>query len=178
MDIFATEWMRYAWNWWFLNRINRFQDFVGINYYFTDYYEIGDHRGSKNIEFFHRADPKVPKSNLGWYMEPEGVYPLLLRTWAHYKKPIIITESGVADENDEYRRWWLEESMVAMERAISEGVDLRGYYYWSLMDNFEWAYGWWPKFGLVHVDRENGMKRTIRGSAIWWAEWIAHKREV
>lgn len=175
LDEWATQGMRYGWNWWFLNRIRKCQDFVGINYYFTDYYELGDHRGTKNIEFFHRADPNFPKNDLGWYMEPEGVYPLLLRTWSHYKKPIIITESGLADEQDEYRQWWLAESMVAMERAISEGVDLRGYFYWSLLDNFEWAYGWWPKFGLIHVDRVHGMKRTVRPSAKWWAEWLKRR---
>lgn len=177
LDEWATKWMRYAWNWWFLNHIKRYQDFVGINYYFTDYYELGDHKGTKNIEFFHRADPNFPKNDLGWYMEPEGVYPLLLRTWAHYKKPIIITESGLADENDEYRRWWLEESMISMERAMSEGVDIRGYFYWSLLDNFEWAFGWWPKFGLIAVDRENGMKRTVRLSAKWWADWLANHND-
>jgi beta-glucosidase len=62
--------------------------------------------------------------------------------------------------------------MVAMERAISEGVDLRGYLHWSLLDNFEWAYGWWPKFGLVSIDRQSGMKRTVRPSAVWWSQWI------
>ena len=105
-------------------------------------------------------------------MEPEGLYPLLLRTWARYKKPIFITENGLADETDEYRRWWIEESLVAMEKAISEGVDLRGYFHWSLLDNFEWSFGWWPKFGLVKVDREHDMKRTIRPSARWFAKWL------
>jgi beta-glucosidase/6-phospho-beta-glucosidase/beta-galactosidase len=109
---------------------------------------------------------------LGWYMEPEGIYPLLLRVWAHYKKPIIITENGVADQDDQYRRWWIEETMVAMERALSEGVDLRGYFHWSLLDNFEWAQGWWPKFGLVEVDRKT-MRRKIRPSAKWLAGQLA-----
>jgi beta-glucosidase len=59
-----------------------------------------------------------------------------------------------------------------MERAISEGVDLRGYFHWSLLDNFEWQDGWWPKFGLVEIDRAHGMKRTIRPSAKWYAERI------
>lgn len=176
LDEIATKWMRYAWNWWFLNRIKNYQDFVGINYYFTDYYELGDHKGIKNVEFFHRANPKVPKNDLGWYMEPEGIYPLMLRTWSHYKKPIIITENGLADETDEYRRWWIEETMVAMERALSEGVDLRGYMHWSLLDNFEWAYGWWPKFGLIAVDRANGMTRKPRPSALWWAEWLKRQQ--
>ena len=81
-------------------------------------------------------------------------------------------ENGVADESDEYRRWWLEQTIVAMQRALSEGVDVRGYLHWSLLDNFEWKYGWWPKFGLVEVDRKNGMQRTIRPSAKWFAKRI------
>lgn len=162
MDGLSTKWMRYFWNWWFLNRVRRYQDFVGFNYYFTDYY----------TKLVKRSNPEVPVSDLGWYMEPEGLYPILLRLWSHYKKPIFVTENGVADQDDQYRRWWLEETIVAMERALSEGVDIRGYFYWSLLDNFEWKYGWWPKFGLVEVDRENGMKRTIRPSAKWFAEKI------
>ena len=161
-DEFSTKWMRYFWNWWFLKRIRRHQDFVGFNYYFTDYY----------TGMLKRRNPEVPKSDLGWYMEPEGIYPILLRIWAHYKKPIFITENGLADEDDAYRRWWIEETIVAMERAISEGVDLRGYFHWSLLDNFEWAFGWWPKFGLVAVNREHGMKRTVRPSAKWFANRI------
>ncbi len=158
IDTISTKWMRYYWNWWFLNRCRKQQDFVGFNYYFSDYYKG-----------FWRNNPKVPLSDLGWYMEPEGLYPLLLRTWSHYKKPIFITENGVADDSDGYRRWWLEETIVAMEKAISEGVDLRGYLHWSLLDNFEWKFGWWPKFGLVKVDRDHGMRRTVRPSAKWFA---------
>ncbi len=162
LDRFSTKWMRYFWNWWFLNRVKRHQDFVGFNYYFTDYY-----RG-----MIKRDNPSVPLNDLGWYMEPEGLYPLLLRVWSHYKKPIIITENGVADSVDQYRQWWIEETIVAMERALSQGVEVHGYLHWSLLDNFEWKYGWWPKFGLVEVDRENGMKRHIRPSAKWFAERI------
>lgn len=162
-DELSTKLMRYFWNWWFLKRINKYQDFVGMNYYFTDYYD----------SFFKRTDPGTPANDMGWYMEPEGLYPILMRAWAHFKKPIIVTENGVADMDDQYRRWWIEETIVAMERAISQGVDIRGYFHWSLLDNFEWAMGWWPKFGLVAVDREHGMKRTIRESTKWFAEKIA-----
>lgn len=161
-DELSTKWMRYWWNWWFLNRIKRQQDFIGFNYYFSDYY----------TGRLRRENPALPLSDMGWYMEPEGLYPLLLRVWAHYKKPIFVTENGLADENDHYRRWWLEETIIAMQRALSEGVDLRGYFYWSLLDNFEWAYGWWPKFGLVSVDRTHGMQRTVRPSAEWFRDRI------
>ncbi|MEO8862718.1 MAG: family 1 glycosylhydrolase, partial [Candidatus Saccharimonadales bacterium] len=161
-DEFSTKWMRYFWNWWFYNRIRNQQDFVGFNYYFTDYY----------TGFVERKNPKLPVNDMGWYMEPEGVYPLLMRVWARYKKPIFITENGLADEDDQYRRWWIEETIVAMERALSEGVDIRGYFHWSLLDNFEWAYGWWPKFGLIAVDREHDMKRTIRPSAKWYGDKV------
>jgi beta-glucosidase len=160
IDEFTTRFMRYFWNWLFLRRVRKQMDFVGFNYYFTDYYTgLGK-----------RKDPNVPLSDMGWYMEPEGLYPLLLSVSRRFKgKPIIITENGVADSNDEYRRWWIEETIVAMERAISEGVDLRGYFHWSLLDNFEWENGWWPKFGLYEVDRADGMKRTIRESSKWFA---------
>lgn len=161
VDEIVTSWMRYAWNWWFINRIKNTQDFVGFNYYFTDYYRS-----------IRRDNPRAPLNDLGWYMEPEGLYPLLVRVWAHYKKPIIITENGLADETDEHRTWWIEESIIAIERALSEGVNVKGYFHWSLLDNFEWKYGWWPKFGLVHVDRANNMKRTIRKSALYFSKKI------
>lgn len=161
IDSVSTKWMRYFWNWWFLYRIKNQQDFIGFNYYFTDYY----------TGLAKRENPKVPLNDLGWYMEPEGLYPLLIRLWSRYQKPIFITENGLADESDKFRRWWIEETIVAMERAISEGVDIKGYFHWSLLDNFEWKYGWWPKFGLVEVDRKT-MSRKIRPSAKWFAEKI------
>ena len=152
----------YIWNWWFLNRIRKQQDFVGINYYFSDYRDwLGRVR-----------NPKEPLSDLGWYMKPAGIYETITNVWRRYHKPILITENGLADATDMYRKWWLQETLQAMEKAIAEGVELRGYLHWSLLDNFEWAYGWWPHFGLVEVDRKT-MQRAIRPSAAWFAEEIA-----
>ncbi len=173
VDVTATHLMRYAWNWWFLNRIKNYQDFVGVNYYFTDYYEwlsMDLLRQGKLMP--ERKNPTFPMSDIGWYMEPEGLYSLTVRVWAHYKKPIMITENGLADMHDAYRRWWIEQTIVALQRSMSEGIDIVGYMHWSLLDNFEWAEGWWPKFGLVEVDRQNNMKRTIRPSAKYFAEQI------
>lgn len=165
IDSLMTKYMRFFWNWWFVKRISKHQDFIGFNYYFTDYY-----KGTQ------RKNPKFPLNDMGWYMEPEGLYPLLIRAYARFKKPIIITENGLADMNDEYRRWWIDESIMAMERAISEGVEIKGYLHWSLLDNFEWKYGWWPKFGLICVDRAT-MKRIPRPSALWLAERIDKIRQ-
>lgn len=152
----------YAWNWWFLNRIRKQQDFIGLNFYFTEY--ITSTGSLKN--------PVQPVSDLGWYMEPSGIEPLLQSITRRYHKPIIITENGLADATDAQRTWWIQQTMQALESALKNGVDLRGYLHWSLLDNFEWAYGWWPKFGLISVDRFT-MKRTVRPSARWFAKYIA-----
>jgi beta-glucosidase len=165
LDEISTKIMRYGWNWWWLNRIKRYQDFVGFNYYFTDYYKK-----------WHRTNPKEPVSDLGWYMEPGGILPLMRKINKHYPGvPIVITENGLADANDKQRKWWIEETMRVLDTARSENLPVIGYLHWSLLDNFEWAYGWWPKFGLVEVDRDNNMKRTIRPSAKWWAEELKRR---
>lgn len=161
LDELVVKIMRYTWNWWWLNRTRRQQDFIGFNNYHTDYYKG-----------FSRVNPDEPVNDLGWYMEPQAILPLMQRIAYHYPgKPIIITENGVADATDTYRKWWLEETMIAIKTAHSQDIPLIGYLHWSLLDNFEWAYGWWPQFGLVHVDRKT-MHRTIRPSARWWGTEI------
>lgn len=161
LDRWAATLMAYGNNWWFLNRIKHFQDFIGLNYYFTNY-----------VRGFKTVNPKEPLNDLGWYMEPAGIKPLLVEMTKRYGKPLMVTENGLADMADAHRQWWLDETMTALQGAMTEGADLIGYLHWSLLDNFEWKYGWWPKFGLVSVDREHDMKRTIRPSAKWWARYI------
>jgi beta-glucosidase len=156
----------YVWNYWFVDRIGKKQDFVGVNYYATNH-----HRGLKR----YTPATSIPKNDMGWDMEPRQLEHVLRAAWLRYGKPIIITENGLADAKDAHRTWWLQETIVAMQRALEHGVDLRGYMHWSLLDNFEWAYGWWPKFGLVAVDRET-MRRTIRQSAHAFAAEIKRLR--
>ena len=136
-----------------------------FNYYFTDYYSFKQYKGKKNT-LLHQDNPNLPKNDLGWYMEPEGIHPLLVRVWDHYKKPILITENGLADKDDEHRRWWVEETIVAMERALSEGIDIKGYFHWSLLDNFEWAWGYDRRFGVVYVDFDT-LERYPKDSALY-----------
>jgi beta-glucosidase len=156
----------YGWNWWFLNRIRRHSDFIGVNYYFTQYLNW---RGQQK-------NPAAPLNDMAWYMEPTGIGNVLTAAWQRYKLPIIITENGLADATDGQRKWWLQATLSAVQKALAAGVIVQGYLHWSLLDNFEWAYGWWPKFGLVAVDRKTG-ERTLRPSAHYLAEYIHHHQK-
>ena len=75
-----------------------------------------------------------------------------------------MTENGIADDRDDRRALWIQRYIYAMSQAIKDGVDVRGYHYWSLMDNFEWAEGWQMDFGLFAVDRETQARRLREGS--------------
>jgi len=144
--------------------VGRSIDFIGMNYYFSDK-RIGT-----------KLDNETENLNdLGWVMRPDDMAHVLKRLGRH-GKPIIITESGVADRNDKYRKQWIMRSLQAISDSIADGVDVQGYIHWSLLDNFEWAYGRWPRFGLVAIDYENDMKRTVRKSALWYATVVKKLR--
>jgi len=147
----------------YLNKIKDHLDFIGLNFYFHQKVGIG---GIKN------DNDKL--SDTGWWMRPDSLYNALMGL-KKYNLPIIITENGVADSEDKYRGWWLDESFKAMRKALSDGVDLRGYMYWSLLDNFEWDAGYWPQFGLVAVDRKT-FARRIRESAYHYRDLIKKER--
>ncbi len=109
-------------------------------------------------------------SDMGWELYPESLY-YLLKEWGTVKKPIYITENGLADAADAHRGWFIQESLKAVARAMEEGADARGYFYWSLLDNFEWDKGFWPRFGLVEVDYKT-FERKIRPSAFEYKKII------
>ncbi len=103
-------------------------------------------------------------------LDPECIYQNLIRL---KDKPVFITENGVSTEDDldDFRIVWLAEYLAAVKDVMKEGVDVMGYLYWSLLDNYEWG-SYTPKFGLVSVDRENGFKRTIKRSGYFFKELI------
>lgn len=140
-------------NWWFVKNLP--MDYFGINYYGSEWMTL-----SGPAEF-----PELEYSDAGRAVYPEGLY-LLLRTIAGKfpDKEIVVTENGVGDGTDDMRRAYLVEHLVAVHRAISDGIPVTGYMQWSLTDNFEWADGYGPKFGLVAVDRSDGLKRIKRPS--------------
>ncbi len=149
---FFSDWW---WNHYFLNNIKDHQDFIGLNYYF--------HRE-------YGAEIQNPTSDLGWEICTDGIYPVLLDL-KRYGKPIYITENGLADARDIYRESFIRKTLERVWKAIGEGVDVRGYFHWSLLDNFEWADGFWPRFGLVSIDYET-LERNIRPSALAYKKLI------
>lgn len=148
-----------VWNKWFFNRTEAMQDFIGINYYTSDRLIKG-----------HRDNPNRRQSDMGWSMEPGHIQHVVQEMHREYQKPIVVTENGLADARDEQREWWLKETMKGLAKAVEGGADIVGYLHWSLIDNFEWAYGFWPRFGLIEVDRKDKkLTRKVRPSAKWWA---------
>lgn len=153
------------WNEYALNRTDDNVDFIGCNYYFSDRWTGG-----------LKPDNEMDKiSDMAFMMRPADIEHVVKRLFAKYGKPIIITENGVADANDKFRKWWIWETLAALSRAINDGVKIDGYLYWSLLDNFEWAHGFWPRFGLIAVDRST-LKRTMRPSATWFGGVIQSVR--
>lgn len=141
-----------------LDRIKNYQDFIGLNYYF--------HCRVKGFKFNQNENKNV--SDIGWEIYPEGIYQVLKRV-RKFGKPIYITENGVADVKDKIRPKFIIEHLKWIHKAIQEGIDVKGYFYWSLLDNFEWRDGFWPRFGLFEVDYKS-LKRIPRKSAKLYSE--------
>ncbi|ADN50966.1 beta-galactosidase BgaS [Vulcanisaeta distributa] len=93
-----------------------------------------------------------PCSDFGWEFYPEGLYDVLTKYWRRYHLPIYVTENGIADSADYLRPYYLVSHIYQVYRALSDGVDVRGYLHWSLTDNYEWASGFSMRFGLLYVD--------------------------
>jgi beta-glucosidase len=104
----------------------------------------------------------------------EGMY-RAIETVSILDVPIIITENGVADAEDNRRELYIKRYLYAVSKAIEDGFDIRGYFYWSLMDNFEWAFGYDMKFGLFSVDYST-QKRTLRKGARSFIDIVNHKK--
>ena len=149
------------------------QDFIGVNYYFRDKVKFVGWGGKFGPVDAVNTNAHV--SDIGWDIAPEGLYHTLKKA-AKFGKPIYITENGIADATDEKRAQFIKDSIYWMREAIADGVDVRGYFYWSLLDNFEWAEGFWPRFGLVEVDYKT-MERKIRPSAYAYKKVIEESKQ-
>ena len=107
----------------------------------------------------------TPVTDMGWAIYPEG-FGAVLEELRQYGLPVVVTENGIADADDNQRPRFLVDHLRQVATAIGAGIDVRGYYHWTLVDNFEWAAGFCPKFGLASFDRSAAdRKRAARGSA-------------
>jgi beta-glucosidase len=151
-------------------------DFLGINYYMRYVVRAGEPHGRpspwagcEDVEFVSRG---VPTTDMGWEIDADGLYDVLTRVRRDYAPlPLYVTENGIALGGiaDAGRIAYLDSHFRAAHRAIADGVDLRGYFVWTLMDNFEWAWGYSKRFGLIHVDYST-LQRTPKDSARWFAQ--------
>ncbi|MCX7695441.1 MAG: GH1 family beta-glucosidase [Caloramator sp.] len=158
--------------------INEKIDFLGINYYtrsVVKYDETAYPLKSSAVDLDN------PKTDMGWEIYPKGLYDMLIYLHKNYDGiNIMITENGAAFNDivnskgrvvDDYRIHYLYEHLKEVHRAISDGVNLKGYYLWSFLDNFEWAEGYAKRFGIVYVDYNN-QNRIIKDSGYWYREVI------
>ncbi|GGI06747.1 GH1 family beta-glucosidase [Egicoccus halophilus] len=164
-------------------------DLLGLNYYTPVYigarsqgHDGGTPAGPGQDELVELPGPE-PTSEMGWTIDASGLYDLLVRLHADYGVPMAITETGGAfpdvpdaegrvDDHD--RISYLDRHLEAFAQAAQDGVDLRAFYVWTLLDNFEWAEGYKRTFGIVRVDRDT-LERTPKASAHWYRELLASR---
>lgn len=146
------------------NDIIRPLDWLGINYYTRSI--VADAPGN-GLYALRTVDGPLPKTDMGWEIYPQGLTKILGRVASHYTNlPLIVAENGMADTtgvNDGARIGYYDAHLQAVRDARESGVDVRGYFAWSLLDNYEWAEGYAKRFGLVEVDYRD-MRRTPRAS--------------
>ena len=157
-------------------------DFLGVNYYSRAVVRSERIAEKDNAP---RSIPEAPderRTDMGWEVYSQGLVDILTQVHRDYPaKELYVTENGAAysDEpnaegrvTDERRIHFLHDHLVAAHQAIAQGIPLRGYFLWSLLDNFEWAHGYEKRFGIVHVDYATQL-RTMKDSARWYSKCIA-----
>lgn len=147
--------MNWHWTHQFIGRIVHKTDSIGVNYYLHK--KFGDTR-------------TYEKTDMNWDVFPEGLFGALLML-KRYQKPLWVSEAGVADAKDAIRADYITRLVRAMHAAIARGADVRGFMYWSLLDNYEWAQGFEKRFGLIEIDYDT-LERRVRPSAHVYKEII------
>ncbi|MGZ5280958.1 MAG: GH1 family beta-glucosidase [Bacteroidia bacterium] len=176
----------------FLNRIEKFMnagdeekmafdaDFIGIQNYTREVVKYSFFTPVIQANLVSAPKRKMPHTTMNWEIYPESIYNVLKKVSAYANaKNIIVTENGAAFPDiiqdgkihDEQRLQYIRDHLKQVLRAKREGVNVNGYFIWSFLDNFEWAEGYNPRFGIVHVDYET-QHRTPKKSALWYRDFL------
>lgn len=142
-------------------------DFIGLNYYS---HLLISAVMKKEPPFVPQVRRHQTLTDMPYAVYAEGFYRALQRVGS-LGVPIVVTENGIADAEDDRRELWIRRYIYAMNQAMKDGCDVRGYHYWTLLDNFEWAEGFAMRFGLIHIDFET-QQRTVRRGAQAYVELV------
>ncbi len=162
----------YVFNGLVLRALENSCDFFGMNYYSRDHVAFAV-RSPRELFGRRFTPPQFEVSDLGLSgmpfgeIYPDGIYRSLKRVYARLKLPIYITETGLPDAADTRRPRFILNHLAGVHRAIADGVDVRGVFLWSLVDNFEWAEGWEMRFGLYAMDERTGERRLRPSGALY-----------
>ena len=157
-------------------------DFLGINHYFCNYVQADESNGREGTKPYY---PNVQHTGMDWPITEDGFYEMLKYFQSVLKVPLYITENGISLNDivtvdgtvEDYDRIdYMQRYLSKLSQAIKEGLNCKGYYYWSLMDNMEWAAGYKPRFGLIYVDYPT-QKRIIKRSGEWYRSLIDNKNK-
>ena len=147
-----------------LDRIYDVCDILGINYYYSQY--------ASPTSLLAEAWRRGPNyTMMGWNIDPNGLYKEIRRVGNRYGKPMMITENGIATRNDAKRIRYIQDHLAAIGHALREGYDIRGYFSWSLADNYEWHYGYKATFGLAKMNPQS-LDRDLKPSAFFYRDII------
>ena len=144
----------------------RGDDFVGVQAY---------SRNRVGPDGVLGPEPGVEVLPMGYEYWPQAIEAAIRHAVDVARTPVYVTENGIGTDDDEQRIRFLGESLAGVARTINDGLDVRGFFHWSLLDNFEWAYGYRMRFGLIGVDRAT-QARTVKPSATWLGQVISRNR--
>jgi len=152
-------------NWDHLDQVAGVTDIIGVNYYYS--------QDASVRRFIVRPQGELATNYTqnGWEIDPEGLHATLVNVFKRYGKPIVISENGIGTQSEQKKICYFREHVKQMRRAMNDGVDVRGYFPWTLIDNYEWAEGYAANFGITHVDPKT-KRLIIDPSGQWFAKFV------
>ncbi|MCX7868755.1 MAG: family 1 glycosylhydrolase [Terrimicrobiaceae bacterium] len=145
-------------------------DIIGVNYYYS--------QDASALRFIVRPPGEVGSAYTqnGWEIDPEGLYAVLTAVHRRYGKPIVVSENGIGTQSEQKKIRYFREHLNQLRRAMNDGVDVRGYFPWTLIDNYEWAEGYGANFGLTTLSADRQSLR-LEPSGIWFKKFLLANRE-